>query len=601
MFAPKIRQIGAAIACLIALGAWIGLVIGFSRTWHVVGAQQWIDAKLWRLACWNFQESLLQAWQATFSLFVPVFLAQAFLQTLLRRYLHLAVLLIFGSTVLLFYLKKPILWSSTGTAFFSSGFAFFVATYWIAWHRISFFGEWYAKASRSVKWSTLFGVGIFFLPTFLPLFLSVASAMDRHMNPPTGPNVLFLVVDSLRADHIDTYGYSRSTMPSVDQLAKDSTVFQNAIAVAPWTTPSISAMLSSRYPRGRVWPPVPYRLPQNMTLLSEIFRNAQYQTAAFVAHYYVAKRIGFSQGFQQYDDSEALGHRHISAPAITQKAIRFLEQKRDEPFFLFLHYFDPHYDYFEHEPYIFSQGYTGELKNGPIYLDLKNNASKFSSEDLQFVRALYDSEIRFTDDQIRHLLDYLKAKNLYEDTLIVFVADHGEDFCDRADCHIGHIEHLYRSLINVPFLLKLPKQASQEIIEQSVSMIDVAPTIAHYAKLPNWQVAPFEGRPLLWDQGRITQASPIFSETRGQLAWVSWPWKLLVDTERNVGELYDIQADPYETQNRVGDFTNVFSRLRQELTQFTQDHPVEAKNKVHQPASFSAEELEQLKAMGYIQ
>lgn len=597
----ELRQLKKRILCFVALGAWLGLATGVSQAREEIIAQQWIDIGLWRLVLWHSQKVLTQTWKDAFTLLVPIFLFQTLFPIVLRRRPTLASILIFFATALCLYWNKPSLWTSAGSTLLALGISFFVATYWI--DRIRFIPKitWLANCPRLKRYVTLFGVGLFFAPVLLPPLLQILNLVDRRINQPTGPNVLFIVVDSLRADHIETYGYGQSTMPSIDQLAKDATVFQNAISVAPWTTPAISSMLSSRYPRGRVWPSVPYPLAKNMTLLSEIFHNANYQTAAFVSHYYIGKRIGFSQGFQQYDDREARGHRHTSAPAVTQKAVHFLEQNREKPFFLFVHYFDPHYDYFAHEPYIFSQGYTGKLKSGPDYLQLKAGASALSPEDLQFVRALYDSEIRFTDAQIHRLLEYLKVQNLYDNTLIVFAADHGEDFCDRADCYIGHSVHLYRALTHVPFLVKLPNHSSQISIEQPVSMIDVAPTIAHYAKLPNPKASPFEGQALLWDEKQVIQASPIFSEARGQVTWVSWPWKLLVDTERSSWELYDIKIDPHETQNRVNDFPNVFSQLSKELTQFMHDHPVDDKIKTYEPVSFSLEEIEQLKAMGYIE
>lgn len=594
-----------------ALGAWVSLAWGVHLALQEIIPQQWLNNGLWRLALWHTQDMFLHTWPEVFLLLLPLLLPQLVLP---RRFAQHAILTftllslwnfhwlaawVNGYPVATWYvyqIKKSLV-AFPGTMVLIAGASAFGAALWLRTPRTLFSpAKINSIIARIALQLTPISVVVFLLPGVLQLFIS----LDRTLNTPTGPNVLFIVVDTLRADHIGTYGYTQNTTPHLDQFAKDCVVFQNAISTAPWTTPSISAMLTSRYPREYTWRKLPTPLRSERLLLSELFRNANYQTTAFVSHYYIRKQLGFFQGFDLYDDSEAKGHRHISGSATTQKALTFLEQKREQPFFLFLHFFDPHYDYFEHTPYVFFPEYTGDLTSGESNQDLKQKAPSMSADDLRFVRALYDSEIRLTDENIHQVLEHLKKLDLYDNTLIVFVADHGEEFSERGKFYIGHGDHLYQELIHVPFFMKLPQHSSQVIVHEPVSFIDLAPTVAHYANLPHPKPPSFQGQPILLDGERIAQASPIFSETTGQISFVSYPWKLLVDTKIRSRKLYHLRTDPQEKHDRASSEPELVAQFFQEIERYEHENPTQ--NIVDKPSAiFSQEEIEQLKAMGYIE
>ena len=177
------------------------------------------------------------------------------------------------------------------------------------------------------------------------------------------PDVLIVVIDTLRADHLGFLGYARETSPHLDALAADSILWRRALAHAPWTSPSVGALLTGLHPAALGYGDSrsPVRPDDRVLYLAEILRENGYQTEAIVSHTYVAAKLGFDQGFDRFDEGDAQGPGHVSSPSVTDKAIAALERPRRRPFFLFAHYFDPHFNYLRHEPFDFDPGYDGEL------------------------------------------------------------------------------------------------------------------------------------------------------------------------------------------------------------------------------------------------
>ena len=174
--------------------------------------------------------------------------------------------------------------------------------------------------------------------------------------------------------------------------------------------------------------------------LGETFQRAGYSTHGVVSHVYLDAKHGFDQGFDSWDEANAQGHKHISSPSISDKAIAILgDRGQDKPLFLFLHYFDPHYDYIEHEEQRFSGEYTGKLESlGDNFVTLRNEAKSgaFGPADIQHLNDLYDSEIAFTDHHIGRVFAELQRLGFYDDTLVVLTADHGEELGERPDMDI---------------------------------------------------------------------------------------------------------------------------------------------------------------------
>ena len=427
----------------------------------------------------------------------------------------------------------------------------------------------------------------------LVALLQVASLIDAR-RVAVRPNVLLIVVDTLRADHVGAYGYTRNTTPHLDHFARQALLFRHAHAVSPWTTPSVAAMLTSRYPNEVSWrhPPVP--LAKRLLSLPELLADRGYATAAVVSHLYVAQQLGFAQGFDSYDQASARGHGYISSPSVTEKALGFLEQGAGEPFFLFVHYFDPHSDFLLHPGFDFDPDYDGPLRPDMTLAELRALAPTMSARDLDYVRALYDSEIRFTDEQIGRLLRGLRERSLWEDTLVIVTADHGEEFCERGDHYIGHGTHVHQELVHVPLLIKPPGRARGVEVESWISLLDLAPTIAQVAGGPP-SVPAFRGTPLELRTGR-GGTDPVLAETGNKRAALSRGWKLMSVGEPPVYRLFHLESDPGETRDVLAEHPGRARPLRQALEAWAG----EPDRRAATTAVFTAEERDQLRALGYV-
>jgi arylsulfatase A-like enzyme len=440
----------------------------------------------------------------------------------------------------------------------------------------------------------------------------VLSCAGLPKAPESPPNVVLIFVDTLRADHLGVYGYERDTSPAIDRLASESLVFQHAIAQAPWTTPSVASALSSRFPNeiGYEDSRPPAVLADRFLLLPEIFSANGYQTAAIISHFFLSQKLGFAQGFDDFDASNALGHLHISSPSVADKAIQYLDErgKSDPPFFLFLHFFDPHYAYQLHESYDFDPDYQGSIDPGVDQPELQERARGYDDADREHVSALYDSEIRFTDEHLGRLFDALRSRDLYKDTLIVVAGDHGEEFGTRGTPHFGHSSTLFQELIHVPLIIKLPGRSHSQTIETPVGLIDLTPSLIAALSLEVPKDHRFDGRTLpLREPNQLAELPevPIFSETR---IWGLFRQsvtfadrKLIFDHRAGKASFFHLGDDPDEKVDLAEERRPAVNAYLQKLELW--NHYVQDRREGSKPppaADFSSEEMEQLRALGYL-
>ncbi|MFQ6104930.1 MAG: sulfatase [Candidatus Glassbacteria bacterium] len=434
--------------------------------------------------------------------------------------------------------------------------------------------------------------------------LNLSMKVDSRVCSPDGPNVVLIIVDTLRADHLGCYGYGSKTTPHIDALSLDSIVFKNAICPAPWTSPSVGSIITSQYPTVLGFEDTAIKFSDKFITLAEIFRDNNYETKGIISHTLISSALGFDQGFDSYDERNAKGHDYISSPSVTQKAISYVREHRDSRFLLFLHYFDPHYNYIQHVRYDYYPGYRGPLYSDQSIVELRRIAPTLTSDDIDYLKALYDSEISFTDEYIGEFIYRLKELGLYNNTLIVFTADHGEEFSERGDHWIGHTKTLYQELIHVPLMIKLPDSSKHEIIDEYVGLIDLMPTIVEYAGLEIPKQYTYEGE--IIDISNMDESGNrmIFSETRkrSELQSVVWRgWKLIYDEQENTSQLFNLQDDSRELKDVA--FEN--DAVSEEMKKFLERWQLSAQSKKSptkpkQP-DFTDEQLEYLRSMGYIQ
>ncbi len=367
------------------------------------------------------------------------------------------------------------------------------------------------------------------------LALSVSACKGESSASPSGPNVLLITVDTLRADALGIYGAGLEASPAIDAFARGATVFERCQATSSWTLSSLASLMTGLPSATHRAYDMGDRVDTSLTTLAEELLVAGWDTAAVASHVFLGTDYGLHQGFVHYDDdlvhSVAASHAAITSPAVSDKGLRFLEQKAaaadGRPWLLWLHYFDPHDSYLAHA----------------------GVSERFGSAD---DHDLYRGEVAFTDQHIGRVFDALDSLGLADDTLVVFTADHGEEFGDHGGSKHGHT--LYRELLRVPLILRVPGQSAGSNAEL-VSLIDLAPTVRELCGLPMSPGAP--GRslaPLL--QGTALDARPVLAELRLDPdqpldAWLDGAWKLVIDPESGAAQLFDIQSDPDELDDRA--------------------------------------------------
>ncbi len=308
--------------------------------------------------------------------------------------------------------------------------------------------------------------------------------------PEPAPNVLILLIDALRADHLGCYGYERDTSPHIDALAAEGLRFEKAYAQSPWTKPSIPSLFTSLYPiQHGVYEGETHGvgdalesdvLPGRFTTLAEAFGQAGYRTAGFVHNAHLQAQLGFAQGFDVYEQSS------MAAPEINQRFLEFAALDRDRPFFAYLHYLDVHWPFQPEEPFRSRFGPVGDksLFSRESWHGLRkainNKTVELSEQDLHELRARHDAGIAQLDAEIGKLLAELRQRGWYDRTVILLTSDHGEELLDHGE--VGHGGTLFREVIDIPFIMRIPGLAAA-IATKPARLLDAFPTLLDAAGL----------------------------------------------------------------------------------------------------------------------
>lgn len=384
---------------------------------------------------------------------------------------------------------------------------------------------------------------------------------------PEQVNVLLIGVDTLRPDHLGCYGYKRPTSPNIDQLAGSGVLFEHVVSQCPWTLPSFATVLTSLYPSQHGAGIYMARMRTSFPTLAEILSARGYVTGAIINVSVLRPEFGVDRGFDYYDATEP-GTKRV-ALEVTEDALRWIGENKDRPFFMFVHYFDPHLSYAPPAPYdtLFDTDYRGRIGNSfdqeayevlaPV---LFNEDDPQAEADWNHIKALYDGEIAYTDEAVGTLLEGLADMALARNTLIVFLSDHGEEFIEHKG--YGHGHTLYQEVINVPMIFSLPGVLPEGVrAARQVRLVDVAPSVLDVLGIET--DAAFEGvslKPLLTGEGSVgkRQASlfppeAAFSEglRRGgeRKGVTAYPWKFVYHVPTGSEMLFNLYEDPAETQN----------------------------------------------------
>ena len=336
------------------------------------------------------------------------------------------------------------------------------------------------------------------------LFMSALFALGACSQEERRPNVILISIDSLRADHVGCYGYERPTTPHLDRFAAEGVRFDEHISSSSWTLPAHASLFTS----------VPdsvhgcvesdgVALSPSFTTLAERFQSGGYSTAGFYAGPYLHSAFGLGQGFDEYryvaenaaefgaaevrkwgldPSAHARTHKGVTNPLVYEAASAWLAE-REEPFFLFLHFWDVHYDFTPPAPWDtrFNPGYNGPVTGENFFFDQSIRAD-MPAADRQQLLALYDGEIGWTDSFLGRLREELERLGLADNTVLAITSDHGTEFFDHGGK--GHRTTLYEELIRVPFVLWYPSALESAVVQTQTRSIDVGPTLLELADLP---------------------------------------------------------------------------------------------------------------------
>jgi arylsulfatase A-like enzyme len=507
------------------------------------------------------------------------------------------------------------------------------------------FRTWWKGVFWAIGFATLAGLGLasatLYLdsPPSIPA-LKAGSASKR-------PNVLLVVLDTVRADHLSLYGYQRHTTPNLETWAREGIRFRNAISPADVTLSSHASMFTGLYTSWHGAHPTPDasdlgRLEPSFRTWAEILSEAGYSTLAVLANYgYLRPEFGVAQGFGFYDvrwpvktmgsadhsslrkllrpvldclvPTDELDRQYRRGDQITDGGLRIIKamQGRSNPFFLSLNYMDAHDPYAPPPPYrdlfpgriaSFDRSRAAELRRELA----KHRRPRDADAILNHIVSQYDAGIAFMDSELKRLFEGMKQVGLYDNTLIIVTSDHGEAFGEHDD--FGHPASVHQELVHVPLLIKYPRSVPSEAgqqIEATVSGIDLLPTVLDTVGIP--LPANLQGRSLRTlgpgDDTRVVMAESFLdshlvrSRRRTDLvqrALYQGQRKLIGSTSGQM-ELYDLQLDPAESQDTYGVDNPLAAHFTHVLDQWIQAVPRAKPSRKMDPQS-----MDRLRSLGYL-
>lgn len=405
------------------------------------------------------------------------------------------------------------------------------------------------------------------------------------------PNIIWIVIDTLRYDHLSTSGYERNTSPKIFDLAASSVVFHRAFSAAPWTLPSFVSMLLAKHAfhHNMNQPFVRPGETVNGRMLPLLIRDAGYRTVSIQTNW-------FSQYFdREFEERYYFGTENVVQDHLAiNQSLKWLESGNNShsTFFMFIGLFSPHWEYQTRngflEHFVMDDLYRtqqpvsvlipGGMPNAIVFQDLSPPMQYLLGwprsplgyyQDSRLYIAAYDSEIKYADYQIGRLLDALKNRNLFDDSLIVVVSDHGENMVDHTP-YFSHGTNLCNSNVHVPLIIKFPGQNFRLDIRENVRSIDIFPTILDYLSIPAEEMDGGSLIPIVLGIPQNPDDRPVISYLDGNdefersISIVCGDYKMIC-TETTL-ELYNFREDPAESMNVATFHPAVLETLRDKLS-----------------------------------
>lgn len=463
------------------------------------------------------------------------------------------------------------------------------------------------------------------------------------------PNILLIILDTLRADHLNLYGYDRPTSEWISEYAAKGVVFLNAMSPSSWTKPSVASILTSSYPGINGvddWIDI---MPSELTTIAEVLEDCGYYSAGISSNPFVSNEYNYAQGFDEFTYLPGHGFKQLFFPndilcsrlpisyeyalqmelmdgdisygnahCMNREIIPWLHNNKDRCFFLYLHYMDPHQPYYPSEKHysggqILTMGDYRHLR----HLHNPQDTLEVDSKILNTMVNRYDDEIINLDRKLKEVFQTLSGLNLLEKTLVIITSDHGDEFCEHG--FGGHGHSMFQELIHIPFIMIFPGgEFGGKSIERRVDLLDLAPTIFDYLGIePDVRMDGVSLMPLLRnEEQKYAESKPVyFGEVnpvedewplQTVYALVSGKFKFIRSVFKDSFKsdrlaLYDLAADPFEQLNLIGVHRELSDSLALEMENYRdycnslriQVEDLELKN-------LSDQQREKLRSLGYI-
>ncbi|MBN2587459.1 MAG: sulfatase [Candidatus Fermentibacteraceae bacterium] len=429
----------------------------------------------------------------------------------------------------------------------------------------------------------------------LPAILALACGSGHEK-----PNVVLILIDTLRADHLGCYGYGRDTSPVIDSLAAVGSRFRRVQSQSPWTLPAMTTImtgLSHCSHRAGMWDGVYYGIDPSLPYLPGLLGEDGYETAAFFNVLFMSSDFGFHRGFDLFDCESSIEEITArNARETVDSVVSWLETREDKaPLFLAVHFYDPHLTYDPEPPFdtlFTNRSYGGSFGSAwgskDDMLLVNSGDMMLDSSDRCNLIDLYDGEIAYTDHQIGRLLRCLRRVGLAGNTLVIITADHGEEFLDHDG--VGHGHTLYQELLNVPLVVSGPGIPVGYEEDALVGQIDILPSVLVYCGV---ELPPvLEGRNIISTaiSDRVYPSSLILS-SGGRVAVRRDDTKLHWVSYTDAAFQYDLAVDPGERLPSLS--------LDSALVREAQDYWAVPPEGEPNPVSLEEVELKALRNLGY--
>ncbi len=420
-----------------------------------------------------------------------------------------------------------------------------------------------------------------------------------------GMNILLVVLDTTPGKSLDLL--DPKSAPLLSKYAREGVVFSKAYAAAPWTRPSIASILTGYHPKVHGVREFTAWYNPGIVTLGQMLRLHGYDTAGFVSHWILSQETTFKRGFDSYQlmNPDADPHTVVSSPAVADAAIEFLlgqaEGARSEHFFLFAHFFDPHFTYIHHPEYDKSSWYKGKVHQMFSYQEISQSYESFSAPDFSFLRDRHLEEVSFTEQHVDRLFKALEASPFADNTIVIVAADHGEEFHEHGGLWHGH--SMYDEVIRVPLMVWAPSKLKPQVIDRWVSLMDIVPTLVDVRNLASEE--RFFGQSLF--KAPAPEGRWIYSEVgdnsqdpqRSIDAVLREPLKLVVNHREKTSGLFDLRADPGESNNLIANDA-LSSPFKEELASSTKELERFIGLQPAPKAPLTNVQVKELRSLGYL-